>query len=118
MLGIYKNRITSKCTRRGTASFFGLVSRTKWLTSSARAGDLIVMCKEIKIEMVTEIYKQLLLSLQIGGISTMNIHNCCSQLEIIQKPELFSYNNSGFFKKKFETQTKSRTFRYCEPNLR
>ena len=34
------------------------------------------MCKESKVEMVKEIYKQLLLSLQFGGISTMNIHNC------------------------------------------
>jgi len=31
--------------------------------------------------MVKEIYQQLLLPLQLGGITTMNIHNRCSQLE-------------------------------------
>ena len=37
---------TSKCTRRGTASFFRLVSRTQWLTLSARAGDLVMPRKK------------------------------------------------------------------------
>lgn len=46
------------------------------------ATDACVMCKESKVEMVKEIYKQLLLSLQFGGISTMNIHSRCSQLKI------------------------------------